>query len=209
MQDIIERLRKIKIVPVVKLSDPKHAVPLAKALVEGGLPCAEVTFRTAAAAESIRLMKEACPEMLVGAGTVLTNDQVNEAIAAGAEFIVSPGLNPRTVRYCQERQIPILPGVATASEIEQALELGITKVKFFPAEANGGLPAIKALAAPYNMMEFMPTGGVNPGNVKDYLGFSKIYACGGTWMVSEELMEKGEFEKIKELTKQAAMMVKN
>lgn len=208
MQDIVEQLRRIKIVPVVKINDAKHAVPLAKALVNGGLPCAEVTFRTEAAAEAIGLMKEAYPEMLVGAGTVLTKEQVDAAIAAGAEFIVSPGLNPRTVRYCQEKQIPILPGVATASEIEQALELGITKVKFFPAEANGGLPAIKALAAPYHMVEFMPTGGVNPSNVKDYLGFSRIIACGGTWMVSEALMENGEFDKIQALTKEAADMVK-
>ncbi len=207
MKDVIEQLRKIKIVPVVKINNPMEAVPLAEALVEGGLPCAEVTFRTAAAGESIRLMKEAYPEMLIGAGTVLTNEQVNAAIAAGAEFIVSPGLNPRTVRYCQEKQVPIIPGVATASEIELALDLGITKVKFFPAEANGGLPAIKALSAPYNMVEFMPTGGVNLNNIKDYLGFSKIYACGGTWMVKESLLEKGEFDKIKELTREASMMV--
>lgn len=208
MQDIVEQLRRIKIVPVVKINDSKHAVLLAKALVEGGLPCAEVTFRTEEAAESIKLMKEAYPEMLVGAGTVLTKEQVDAAVAAGAEFIVSPGLNPRTVKYCQEKAIPIIPGVATASEIELALELGLTKVKFFPAEASGGLPAIKALSAPYHMMEFMPTGGVNPGNVKEYLGFSRIYACGGTWMVSEALMENGEFDKIKELTKEAANLVR-
>ncbi|MCI5590834.1 MAG: bifunctional 4-hydroxy-2-oxoglutarate aldolase/2-dehydro-3-deoxy-phosphogluconate aldolase [Coprococcus comes] len=208
MEEMKEKLRAMKIVPVVKLDDTEDAVPLAKALVEGGLPCAEVTFRTGAAAESIKRMLEAFPDMLVGAGTVLTTEQVDAAIEAGAKFIVSPGLNPKTVRYCQEKNIPILPGVATASEIEQALELGLDTVKFFPAEVNGGLPAIKALSAPYHMMHFMPTGGVGPQNVKDYLAFDKVLACGGTWMVKDALINGGEFEKIKEMTKEAVDIVK-
>lgn len=209
METMKEKIREMKIVPVVKLDDAKDALPLAKALVEGGLPCAEVTFRTEAAAESIKAMLAAYPDMLVGAGTVLTTDQVDAAIEAGAKFIVSPGLNPKTVRYCREKNIPILPGVATASEIEQALELGLDTVKFFPAEVNGGLPAIKALSAPYHMMQFMPTGGVNPQNVKDYLAFDKVLACGGTWMVKDALINAGEFEKIKELTKEAVDAVKS
>lgn len=207
MEEMKEKIHAMKIVPVVKLNDAKDAVPLAKALVEGGIPCAEVTFRTDAAAESIRNMLEAYPDMLVGAGTVLTTAQVDAAIEAGAKFIVSPGLNPKTVKYCQEKNIPILPGVATASEIEQALELGLDVVKFFPAEVNGGLPAIKALSAPYYMMQFMPTGGVNPQNVKEYLSFDKVLACGGTWMVKDALINAGEFDKIKEMTREAIELV--
>lgn len=207
MQNIIERIRSLKIVPVVKIDDVQDAVPLARALVRGGLPCAEVTFRTDAAAESIRIMKEAYPEMLLGAGTVLSAAQVDEAIEAGAEFIVSPGLNSRTVKYCQEKQVPILPGVATATEIEKALELGLKTVKFFPAEVNGGLKAIKALAAPYTMMQFMPTGGVSPANVRDYLEFEKVVACGGTWMVKDELIKNGKFGEIEKLTREAVEVI--
>ena len=207
MKEIAEKFQKFGVVPVVVLEDTKDAVPLAKALVEGGLPCAEVTFRTEAAEASIRKMTEAYPEMLVGAGTVLTKEQVDRAAAACAKFIVSPGLNPKTVKYCQEKNSPILPGVATASEIEQALELGLDVVKFFPAEVNGGLPAIKALSAPYHMMQFMPTGGVNPQNVKEYLSFDKVLACGGTWMVKDALINAGEFDKIKEMTREAIELV--
>lgn len=203
MKNIEKIFRSIRIVPVVKLSSDKDAVPLAKALVEGGLPCAEVTFRTDAAAESIRNMKEAFPDMTVGAGTVLTTGQVDEAVEAGAEFIVSPGLNPRTVTYCQEKGIPVFPGTATASEIEKALELGLSVVKFFPAEVNGGLKAIKALSAPYSMMEFMPTGGIGTENVREYLEFDRVIACGGTWMVKEELIAGGKFDEIKRLTREA------
>lgn len=201
-QNILERIRELKVVPVVKIDDAKDAGPLAEALVRGGLPCAEVTFRTEAAAEAIGKMKKLYPEMLVGAGTVLNAAQVDAAMEAGAEFIVSPGLNPRTVKYCQEKKIPILPGVATASEIEQALELGLDVVKFFPAEVNGGLKAIKALAAPYTMMQFMPTGGVSPENVRDYLGFEKVIACGGTWMVKDALIRDGKFGEIERLTRE-------
>ena len=207
MNEVLEKIQKIGIVPVVVLNDAKDAEPLAKALCNGGLPCAEVTFRTDAAVESIRNMLETYPDMLVGAGTVLTTAQVDAAIEAGAKFIVSPGLNPKTVKYCQEKNIPILPGVATASEIEQALELGLDVVKFFPAEVNGGLPAIKALSAPYHMMQFMPTGGVNPQNVKEYLSFDKVLACGGTWMVKDALINAGEFDRIREMTKEAIELV--
>ena len=207
MEEMKEKIHAMKIVPVVKLNNAKDAVPLAKALVEGGIPCAEVTFRTDAAVESIKKMLETYPDMLVGAGTVLTTAQVDAAIEAGAKFIVSPGLNPKTVKYCQEKNIPILPGVATASEIEQALELGLDVVKFFPAEVNGGLSAIKALSAPYHMMQFMPTGGVNPQNVKEYLSFDKVLACGGTWMVKDALINAGEFDKIKEMTREAIELV--
>ena len=203
MKNIGEVFRQIRIVPVVKISDDKDAVPLANALVKGGLPCAEVTFRTDAAAASIKKMKEAFPDLTVGAGTVLTKEQVDEAVEAGAEFIVSPGLNPKTVVYCQEKGIPVFPGTATASEIEKALELGLKVVKFFPAEVNGGLKAIKALAAPYSMMEFMPTGGIGTDNVKEYLEFDRVIACGGTWMVKEKLIAEGRFDEIERLTKEA------
>lgn len=208
MKDIAERIRKIRIVPVIKIEDAEDAVPLAEALSKGGLPCAEITFRTSEAAEAIRRMKEYCPDILVGAGTVLRAEQVDAAIEAGAEFIVSPGLNPRTVKYCQEKEIPIFPGVATASEIEQALELGLSVVKFFPAEVNGGLPAIKALSAPYTEVEFMPTGGVNQDNVKDYLAFSRVIACGGTWMVPGDLMKEKRFDEIERLTREAAELIR-
>lgn len=207
MNEMIEKLQELKVIPVVKIDDAKDALPLANALVNGGLPCAEVTFRTEAAAEAIRQMKENYPEMLSGAGTVLTTEQVDKALEAGAEFIVSPGLNPKTVNYCKEKQVPILTEVATASEIEQALDLGLTVVKFFPAEVNGGLKAIKALAAPYTMMRFMPTGGVSPENVQDYLAFEKIIACGGTWMVKDSLIREGKFEEIERLTRDTVVLL--
>lgn len=208
MHPILEKISELKIVPVVVLNDAKDASPLAKALVEGGLPCAEVTFRTDAAEESIRIMTEEYPDMLVGAGTVLTTDQVDRAVAAGAKFIVSPGLNPRIVKYCVERDILIVPGCSNASDIEQALENGLEVVKFFPAEQAGGLPMIKALAAPYVNVKFMPTGGVNQKNINDYLSFKKIIACGGTWMVKSDLVEVGNFEEITRLTKEACELVK-
>ena len=166
---LFEEIKKIGIVPVVKLEDAQDAKPLAKALCDGGLPCAEVTFRTEQAADAIKNMKEAYPEMLVGAGTVLTTSQVDEAVNAGAEFIVSPGLNPEIVGYCTEKNIPILPGCANPSDVEQAIKYGLKVVKFFPAEAAGGIKTIKAMAAPYHQMKFMPTGGVNPDNINEYL----------------------------------------
>ncbi|MDF2907929.1 MAG: hypothetical protein K0R34_3250 [Herbinix sp.] len=207
MNEMLSKIQKMGIVPVIKMDDAKDAVPLAKALVEGGLPCAEITFRTAAAEESIRLMRQAYPEMLIGAGTVLTTEQVDIAVAAGATFIVSPGLNPKVVRYCVENNIPITPGCTNPSDIEAAIELGLDVVKFFPAEAAGGLAMIKAMAAPYVNMKFMPTGGISEKNLISYLDFPKIIACGGSWMVSDELVKAGDFDKITALTKQAVALM--
>ena len=170
MNTMIEKLAEMLVVPVVVLDDEKDAEKLADALVKGGLPCAEVTFRTAAAEESIRIMSTKYPDMLVGAGTVLTIEQVDKAVAAGAKFIVSPGFDPEIVDYCIEKEIPVLPGVVTPSEAIQAVKRGLEVVKFFPAEQYGGVATIKALAAPFTMLKFMPTGGVNVKNLKDYLG---------------------------------------
>ena len=208
MNTVLEQIEKIGIVPVVVLNDAKDAEPLAKALVNGGLPCAEVTFRTEAAEESIRIMSEKYPEMLVGAGTVLTTEQVDRAVAAGAKFIVSPGLNPKVVTYCLEKNIPVTPGTQTPSEMEQALELGLDVVKLFPAEPAGGLKMIKAVAAPYTTLKFMPTGGINLDNVEEYLKYDRILACGGSWMVKGELVSAGKFDEIEKMTRDAADMVK-
>lgn len=205
---INEKFQELGVVPVVVIEDVKDALPLAKALVEGGLPCAEVTFRTEAAAKAIRQMTEAYPEMLVGAGTVLTTAQVNEAVEAGAKFIVSPGFDPEIVDYCLAREIPVLPGCATPSEVAQAVKRGMEVVKFFPAEQVGGLPMIKAMAAPYHQLRFMPTGGINPENLKDYLAFDKILCCGGSWMVKGDMIKAGEFDKIEAMTKEAVEIVK-
>ncbi|MCP1100927.1 2-dehydro-3-deoxyphosphogluconate aldolase/(4S)-4-hydroxy-2-oxoglutarate aldolase [Aequitasia blattaphilus] len=205
MNKVLEDIQKIGIVPVVVLDDAADAVPLAKALIEGGLPLAEVTFRTAAAEESIQKMTEAFPDMLVGAGTVLTIENVKKAVAAGAKFIVSPGFNPTVVKYCVENNIPITPGASNPSDIERALEFGLEVVKFFPAEASGGLNMIKSLAAPYTTVKFMPTGGIGAHNINDYLAFDKILACGGSWMVKGELVKAKDFAKITELTKEAVM----
>ena len=207
MNEVLSKIQMMGIVPVIKLDHAKDAVPLAKALCDGGLPCAEVTFRTVAAEESIRLMREAFPDMLIGAGTVLTTEQVDLAVNAGASFIVSPGLNPKVVNYCVERGIPITPGCSTPSDIEAAIELGLDVVKFFPAEAAGGLAMIKAMAAPYVNMKFMPTGGINASNLISYLDFPKIIACGGSWMVKDDLVKAGDFVKITELTKEAVTMM--
>lgn len=203
MTDILKRIHGIGIVPVIALDNVEDAAPLAKALCNGGLPVAEVTYRTACAHDAMIEMKKTCPQMLVGAGTVLTKEQVDSALDAGAEFIVSPGLNPEIVRYCQSKGVPILPGTANASDIEMALSLGLDTVKFFPAEPLGGIKMISALAAPYTTMKFMPTGGVSPKNMKDYLSNPKIVACGGTWMIDKKAMKEKNFGKIEELTRQA------
>lgn len=203
MNEVLEKIQKIGIVPVVVLDDAKDAAPLAKALCEGGLPCAEVTFRTAAAEESIRIMASEFPEMLVGAGTVLTTEQVDRAVNAGAKFIVSPGLNPTVVKYCVDKGIPVTPGTSNPSDVEMAISLGLDVVKFFPAEQAGGINMIKAMAAPYTQMKFMPTGGINAKNINSYLAFDKILACGGSWMVKKDLVAAGEFDKIRVLTKEA------
>lgn len=206
MKTIAEQFYDFGVVPVVVLNDASDALPLAKALTEGGLPCAEVTFRTQAAEESIRLMSEKYPEMLVGAGTVLTTDQVDRAMAAGAKFIVSPGFDPEIVDYCIQKEIPIFPGCITPSEVAQAVKRGLKVVKFFPAEQAGGVAMIKAMAAPYTMVKFMPTGGISAKNLKDYLECDKIICCGGSWMVKGDLITAGEFDKICELTKEAVKL---
>ena len=203
MNDVLKKISAIGIVPVVKIDNAKDAVPLAKALIDGGLPCAEVTFRTSAAEESIKLISEAYPEMLVGAGTVLTTEQVDRAVNAGAKFIVSPGLNMNVVKYCVEKGVPVTPGCANPSDIEAAISLGLDVVKFFPAEAAGGLPMIKAMAAPYVNMKFMPTGGINKDNLCKYLDFPKIIACGGSWMVKDSLISAGEWDTIRDMTREA------
>ena len=203
MSEILKEMSNIGIIPVVALNDAKDAAPLAKALIDGGIPCAEVTFRTDAAEESIRIMATEYPEMLVGAGTVLTIEQVDRAVNAGAKFIVSPGLNPKVVKYCVDNNILVIPGCTNPSDVEVAIELGLETVKFFPAEPAGGLPMIKAMSAPYTKMKFMPTGGINENNLKGYLDFSKIVACGGSWMVKNDLIEAGNFEEITKITRKA------
>lgn len=208
MNEILQKMHEIGIIPVVVLNDAKDAEPLGRALLEGGLPCAEVTFRTDAAEESIRIMSEKFPELLVGAGTVLTTEQVDRAVRAGAKFIVSPGLNPKVVQYCIDKNIPVTPGVVTPGEIEKAIELGLSVVKFFPAEPSGGLAMINAVGAAYTAMKFMPTGGINEKNVVDYLKSDRIHACGGSWMVKGDLISSGQFERIKELCQEASAIVK-
>ena len=206
--DLKEKFDEIGIIPVVVLEDAKDAHALGEALINGGLPAAEVTFRTEAAEEAIKILSIDFPEMLVGAGTVLTCEQADRAVAAGAKFIVAPGFNPTVVKHCLEKGYPVTPGVQTPGEMEQAMELGLDFVKFFPAEPAGGLPMIKAVAAPYTKLKFMPTGGINKENVKDYLAYDKIVACGGTWMVKGDLIANGEFEKVEELAREAAEIVK-
>jgi 2-dehydro-3-deoxyphosphogluconate aldolase/(4S)-4-hydroxy-2-oxoglutarate aldolase len=191
------------LIPVIKIENPDDAVPLAKALIDGGLPAAEITFRTACAAEAIKNITEAYPEMLVGAGTVLTTEQVDAAIAAGSKFIVSPGLNPKVTAYALSKGVPMLPGCSNPSDIEAALELGLSTVKFFPAEAAGGLKMLKAMAAPYGQLTFMPTGGVSADNLLDYLKFNKIIACGGSFMVKDELVKEKKWDEITALTRNA------
>ncbi len=199
MNKVLEEISKIGIVPVIALDDVKDAELLAKALIEGGIPCAEVTFRTKAAEESIKIMSSKFPELLVGAGTVLTIEQADKAVAAGAKFIVSPGFNPKVVKHCIEKDIPVTPGCSSPSDVEQAIELGLEVVKFFPAEAAGGLNMIKSMAAPYVNMKFMPTGGINEKNVTSYLDFDKVIACGGSWMVNKDMVKAGDFESIKKM----------
>ena len=207
MTAIEQRIFETGIIPVIKIEDEKNAVPLARALIEGGLNAAEITFRTSAAVASIKAIKEEFPDMLIGAGTVLTKEQADAAINAGATFIVSPGLNPNTVLHCQSKNVPIIPGICTPSDIERGLELGLTTLKFFPAEASGGLNALKAFSAPYGNLKFMPTGGINESNILSYLAFDKILACGGSFMVKDEYINNGEFEKITQLTKSSVELM--
>ena len=208
MTDMMKQLQKLGIVPVVVLDREEDALPLAEALVKGGLPCAEVTFRTAAAEGAIRKMAKAYPDMIIGAGTVLTTEQADRAIDAGAKFIVSPGFNPKVTEYVLKKGVPMTPGVCTPTEIEAALQFDLDVLKFFPAEPSGGLKMIKALAAPYVGINFMPTGGISAANVREYLAYDRIVACGGSWMVSGALVKEGRFDEIEKLVKEAADIVK-
>jgi len=208
MLELIEKIRATGVVPVVKLDDAKDAVPLATALKNGGLCCAEITFRTDAAEEAIRLIHKEFPDFIIGAGTVLTPKQADLAIKAGASFIVSPGLNPTVVKHCIDNDYPVIPGVCTPSEVELGMSLGLSYLKFFPAEAAGGVKMIKAMAAPYNKIKFMPTGGIGTGNLKDYLTCSAVFVCGGSWMVPANLINDGKFDEIEKLTAEAVALVK-
>lgn len=204
---MLKKISDIGLVPVIKINDADKAVPLAKALIDGGLPIAEITFRTDAAEEAIRRVSEAFPDMLVGAGTVLTIDQAARAKAAGAKFIVSPGFNPKVVSWCLDNDILPTPGCTSPSEIEQALEMGLSAVKFFPAEQSGGIAKIKALSAPYGQLKFIPTGGISLDNLSSYITNKKILACGGSFMVKEDYIEHGEWDKITALTRQSVSVM--
>ncbi|EGQ7952351.1 bifunctional 4-hydroxy-2-oxoglutarate aldolase/2-dehydro-3-deoxy-phosphogluconate aldolase [Vibrio vulnificus] len=207
MSSIKEQLKALKVIPVIAIDKAEDIIPLGKVLAENGLPAAEITFRSAAAAEAIRLLRETQPDMLIGAGTVLNREQAIAAKEAGATFIVSPGFNPNTVKACQEIGIDIVPGVNNPSTVEAALEMGLTTLKFFPAEASGGINMVKSLLAPYTDIELMPTGGISPANIKDYLAIPRVLACGGTWMVDKKLIEEGNWEELARLTREAVALV--
>jgi 2-dehydro-3-deoxyphosphogluconate aldolase / (4S)-4-hydroxy-2-oxoglutarate aldolase len=203
MPDVLNRLRALRIVPVLVIDDAEDAQPLAQALIQGGLPIAEVTFRTTAAAESLRRIAGELPEMLPGAGTVLTVEQAQQARSAGARFIVAPGFNPAVVDYCLEHELPVYPGIATPTEIEAALQKGLDTLKFFPAEPMGGLPFLKAIAAPYGSVNFIPTGGINLTNLFEYLSFPRVIACGGSWMAPAEWVRAQQFDHVRQETERA------
>jgi 2-dehydro-3-deoxyphosphogluconate aldolase / (4S)-4-hydroxy-2-oxoglutarate aldolase len=204
---IIERARKIGIIPVVSIPKIEDALPLAEALLEGGLPCAEITFRTAAAAEAVAGIRSRFPEIFLGAGTVLTTEQAEIAISAGAEFIVSPGTNLTVVDYCLSKGVTIFPGVCTPTEVEMALSKGVDTLKFFPAEPMGGVKFLQAICAPYRNVRFIPTGGIDTKNIGQYLALPHVVACGGSWMVKPELFEAGDFAKVKRLAAEAVALV--
>ena len=206
MTTLNDQLAALKVIPVIALNKTEDAIPLGRALVENGMPCAEITFRTECAADAIRAMRKEFPEMLIGAGTILTNAQVDEAIDAGVDFIVSPGFNPRTVQYCLDKNIPIVPGVNNPSLVEQAMEMGLRTLKFFPAEPSGGVNMLKALSAVYPV-KFMPTGGVSLNNVDEYLSIPSVLACGGTWMVPTNLIDEGKWDELGALVKGAVAHV--
>ncbi|MBQ6952099.1 MAG: bifunctional 4-hydroxy-2-oxoglutarate aldolase/2-dehydro-3-deoxy-phosphogluconate aldolase [Clostridia bacterium] len=207
MMDMLKQLSLAGLVPVIKVKNAEDAVPLCRALKNGGLPVAEITFRTDAAEEAIRLVHEALPEVLLGAGTVLTCEQADRAWNAGAGYIVAPGLNPVVVKHCMEKGYPVLPGCANPSDIELALSLGLTTVKFFPSEALGGLKMIKAMSAPYGNVRFVPTGGITEKNLPEYLAFPKIAACGGSWMVPEDAIAAKDWDKIEKLAREAVQVM--
>jgi 2-dehydro-3-deoxyphosphogluconate aldolase / (4S)-4-hydroxy-2-oxoglutarate aldolase len=206
---VLDTLRNLKLVPVIVIDNPDSAPALGRALAEGGLPCAEVTFRTRSAREALSRLTAECPDVLAGAGTVLTPGQAKEALDAGAKFIVAPGFSPAVVDYCLENEVPVFPGVATPSEIEAALCRGLKVLKFFPAEPLGGVSYLKAISAPYGALEFMPTGGISVKNVGSYLSFSKVVACGGSWMAPAEWIAAGEFGRIADEVKKAVATVQS
>ncbi|MFA7160663.1 MAG: bifunctional 4-hydroxy-2-oxoglutarate aldolase/2-dehydro-3-deoxy-phosphogluconate aldolase [Kiritimatiellia bacterium] len=203
MQDILKTINEMGIVPVVKIDNAKDAVPLAKALAEGGLPLAEITFRTAAAEDAIKAVAAECPDVLLGAGTVINVEQAERALKAGAKFIVTPGFSSAVVKYCVDRKVPITPGIATPTEIQMALDHGVDVVKFFPADAFGGIKTLKAMSAPYSAVKFIPTGGITAANLAEYILFPKVFACGGTWMVKDDFIKAGQFGEITKLTREA------
>ena len=207
--NIIEKIESIGIVPVVTISDPDKAVPLGKALAAGGIPCVEITLRTAEGEECIRRIAAELPDMLVGAGTVLSAGQAERAVDAGARFIVSPGFSPVTAKWCIENKMLYFPGCMTPTEMEAAMELGYTALKFFPAEQAGGIKYLKTVATPYQMLRFMPSGGISSGNLAEYMAFSKVFACGGSWMVTKELIDTGRFDEITRLCIDAKEIVDN
>lgn len=203
MQDTLKKINEMGIVPVVKIDNAKDAVPLARALAEGGLPVAEITFRTAAAEDAIKAISSECKNVLLGAGTVVNVEQAERALSAGAKFIVTPGFSPVVVKYCVDRKVPITPGIATPTEIQMALDHGVNVVKFFPADAFGGIKTLKAMSAPYGAVQFIPTGGITAANLAEYILFPKVFACGGTWMVKDEFIKAGQFAEVTRLTREA------
>jgi 2-dehydro-3-deoxyphosphogluconate aldolase/(4S)-4-hydroxy-2-oxoglutarate aldolase len=205
MAEVLKKIADVGIVPVVKLDTPDQAIPLGKALIAGNIPVAEVTFRTDAAEESIKRLSASLPDLLVGAGTVTTIEQAKRAVAAGAKFLVSPGFNPSVVKYCVDNEIPITPGINSPSQIEQGLDLGLSVLKFFPAEQSGGLEMLKAFAGPYGSVKFIPTGGINAKNMVDYLSYGKVLAIGGSWMVKPELIAAGKYDEVTRLCREAVM----
>ncbi|MCL9776949.1 bifunctional 4-hydroxy-2-oxoglutarate aldolase/2-dehydro-3-deoxy-phosphogluconate aldolase [Vibrio methylphosphonaticus] len=206
MKTLNEQLADLKVIPVIAINNVEDAIPLGRALVENGMPCAEITLRTECAIDAIKAMRSAFPDMLIGSGTVLTNEQVDASIEAGVDFIVSPGFNPRTVQYCLDKGVAIVPGVNSPSLVEQAMEMGLRTLKFFPAEPSGGVGMLKALTAVYPV-NFMPTGGVSLKNVDEYLSISSVLACGGTWMVPTKLMDEGKWDELGELVRDAVKHV--
>ena len=208
MTDLLEELGALGVVPVVKIERAEDAVGLGRALLAGGLPCAEITFRTAAAEDAIRRISSSLPEIIVGAGTVLSVDQADKAISAGARFIVSPGFNQKVVDWCLQNEIPVTPGVLTPTEIDMALDRGLNILKFFPAEAMGGITTLKAISAPYGGVKFIPTGGINQNNLADYLALPSVHCCGGSWLVKANLISAGKFDEITQLTREAMSVVR-
>ena len=208
MAEALAALSRIGLVPVITIESPRDAVPLAEALLDGGIACAEVTFRTPAAGEAIHGISSTCGELLVGAGTVLTVEQAEQATQAGAQYVVAPGFDPAVVGWCQERNVPVIPGVATPTEISMAVARGLSLLKFFPAEAMGGVQTLQALSAPFAGVRFIPTGGITVANLPQYLALPNVAACGGSWMAKEGMISAGKFAEITSLSRQARAIVR-